>query len=220
MLDEEPHGEDLIVAPFRGCFGARPFLAVRSPRMNRMREKRELARRGATPVRVAGMVVLLLGLAPACRHDEECSNGTCVCGAGENCDIGCAAPPCHVECDDRSTCSGTCANGDCTCDESARCDFSCASPPCQVICAGDNPSCAGTCANGTCTCGPNSSCQFTCSAGPCHTSCAAGSTCVVACPAATAGTEDCDIVSCAAGEAVVCPNGGATTCNAACPSGS
>ena len=45
----------------------------------------------------SGALFALLWLARSRRvHDQDCSNGTCVCVAGGNCDPGCAAPPCHV----------------------------------------------------------------------------------------------------------------------------
>ncbi|MBL9025786.1 MAG: hypothetical protein JNL21_26560 [Myxococcales bacterium] len=157
---------------------------------------------------------LALVLAASCG-EATCENGLCTCEAGANCDFECDAPPCHVDCGEGSDCSGACANGTCECAPEATCDFACDAPPCHVTCAGDNPSCSGTCANGTCACGSNSSCAFTCSAGPCHVTC--DGTCVVDCPPDTAGTQNCDITSCAAGEIVVCPGGAATTCGAPCP---
>jgi hypothetical protein len=41
---------------------------------------------------------------------------------------------------------------------------------------------------------------------------------LVECPEGTAGTQNCDITQCAAGEVVICPNGAATACGVACPS--
>jgi len=117
---------------------------------------------------------------------------------------------------DNPGCRAACANGTCTCGSGSHCSFSCDAPPCHVTCE-PHTSCSGTCADGQCTCGENSTCSFTCAASPCHTSCAAGASCVVHCPAGLAGTEGCDIVSCAAGQPTVCPNGTAVTCGAACP---
>lgn len=146
-----------------------------------------------------------------------CANGDCTCGTGSDCDLRCDAPPCHASCEDGSTCTAECANGDCTCGRGSRCAFECNAGPCHVTCDGDNEICSGVCSNGTCSCGPDSGCEFTCDAGPCHTECAAGSTCLVRCPNGNAGTQDCDILSCAAGEPVVCPDGMATVCGVPCP---
>jgi hypothetical protein len=165
--------------------------------------------------------LILLVIEVACSGVQaDCSNGTCVCEANAQCNLTCDAPPCHVDCGSGSSCSGVCANGDCTCEEGASCSFTCGSPPCHVTCEGDNPQCDGTCADGQCTCGADSTCRFTCASGPCHTTCPAGAHCVVDCPAGTAGTENCDITSCAAGKAVLCAGGKATTCGAECPKGS
>jgi hypothetical protein len=174
------------------------------------------------PVRSSHVLFLLLCLAAllslACdRHHHDCSNNTCICPAHSDCDLSCHAPPCNVTCEDNARCDATCANGTCSCQDHASCDFRCGAPPCHVRCSGDNDRCDGTCANGTCACGENSSCLFTCQSGPCHTECPEGASCVVLCPNAPAGTQDCDIVRCAAGLPVLCPGLGATTCNADCP---
>ncbi len=166
---------------------------------------------------VLSLLVLagLLGSVGVACKEAVCENGTCRCESDAECDFTCEAPPCHVDCDAGSDCTGACANGTCVCDAGATCDFSCDAPPCHVTCAGDNPSCNGTCANGTCTCNAGSTCAFTCGAGPCHVTCEG--TCVVDCPPGTAGTQNCDITSCSAGEITVCPSGAATTCGAPCP---
>lgn len=173
------------------------------------------------PLSLALLVALTLALLSlgACNGDphDACAGGTCVCEERATCDFACGAPPCHVACRPGSSCAGACANGTCTCDEGASCDFACDAPPCHVRCSADHPRCNGTCANGTCTCGPRSSCTFTCAAGPCHTECPEGARCVVLCPPETAGTQNCDIVTCAAGDPVICPDGRATTCGAPCP---
>jgi peptidoglycan/LPS O-acetylase OafA/YrhL len=161
---------------------------------------------------------LLLCLAAGCdRHDRTCANERCVCPAGESCEIECKAPPCNITCRHDSECEATCANGSCVCEHAASCTFDCKAPPCHVECAGDHDHCDGTCANGTCSCGPDSSCLFTCQSGPCHSVCPAGAECVVLCPNGAAGTQDCDIVQCAAGTPTICGDGYATTCNAECP---
>jgi hypothetical protein len=165
----------------------------------------------------------LVGLLASCSHHDaadDCSNGTCACPTNDSCDFTCDSPPCHVDCSARSSCRGTCANGDCTCASGASCSFECGAPPCHVTCEGNNPVCDGTCANGTCTCAQGSDCHFACSSGPCHTVCPAGASCVVLCPnAGLAGTQDCDIVSCGAGDPVVCPDGLSVVCGTPCPSG-
>jgi hypothetical protein len=157
----------------------------------------------------------------ACEQGSTCSgacaNGACACDQGANCEFACKAPPCHVSCGQDSTCTGSCANGECTCQQGASCTFACDAPPCHVTCDGDNASCDGTCADGTCDCGPGSDCQFRCLSGPCHTQCREGARCVVSCPNGNAGTQDCDISTCAAGQVTVCPGGRAITCNAPCP---
>jgi hypothetical protein len=168
------------------------------------------------------LLPLLAGLvAVACDDDQgshaRCDNGTCTCAALGECELECAAPPCHVLCEEGSQCDAACANGECACEERASCAFRCDAPPCHVRCEGENPSCAGTCANGTCECGPDSQCEFTCGSGPCHTLCGAGSSCVVHCPQGTPGSQNCDITQCASGEVTLCPDGRATTCNAPCP---
>jgi hypothetical protein len=160
------------------------------------------------------LLVVLIG----CGTPQYCANGTCSCPSGATCSLPCAAPPCHVDCQGASSCSGSCANGTCTCGAKASCAFTCAAPPCHVSCGGDNPRCDGECANGSCTCAPGSSCQFRCTAGPCHNICPAGSSCVVTCPnAGVAGTQDCDIPTCGAGAVTVCPDGIHLTCGAPCP---
>lgn len=156
----------------------------------------------------------------ACDDDKGtrvCANETCTCGERRECSFACSHPPCHVVCERGASCEGECANGTCTCAERAACDFQCEAPPCHVTCAADNPTCNGTCANGTCDCGPGSQCDFTCESGPCHTLCGAGSSCVVHCPNAQAGTQDCDITRCESGQITICPDGKTTTCNASCP---
>lgn len=162
---------------------------------------------------------MLLTFAASCDGDRQrdCSNRACSCPEGHDCEISCHAPPCNVTCEQGSRCEATCANGMCTCQEGASCDFACKAPPCHVRCAGQHDRCDGTCANGTCACGPDSSCAFVCESGPCHVECPAGARCVVLCPHAPAGTQDCDIVRCAAGSPTLCPGLGATTCNAECP---
>jgi hypothetical protein len=171
------------------------------------------------------VLVLLFTLGPlnlvlaACgRHHRDCSNDSCTCPAGADCELSCHAPPCNVTCENDSSCEATCANGMCSCEPHASCDFACGAPPCHVRCGGDNAHCNGSCANGTCACGERSSCQFVCESGPCHNECPQGASCVVLCPNATAGTQNCDIVRCWAGAPVLCPGLHATTCNAACPS--
>lgn len=161
---------------------------------------------------------LLLCLALGCDdHKHKCANDRCVCPAGESCEIACKAPPCNIECERGSDCEATCANGSCVCEHAASCAFECKAPPCHLQCAGDHERCDGTCANGTCACGTDSSCLFTCQSGPCHSECPAGASCVVLCPHGRAGTQDCDIVQCAAGAPTLCGDGYATTCNAPCP---
>lgn len=160
-------------------------------------------------------LALFFGLT-SCDDELDCENGECRCLAGDECNLTCDAPPCHVVCEEDSSCSGACANGNCTCEAGADCDFTCDAPPCHVTCEGDNPSCSGTCANGTCKCGPNSTCTFECAAGPCHANCEGA--CLVTCPPETAGTQNCDISQCGLGEVVVCPGGGATACGVPCPS--
>jgi len=146
-----------------------------------------------------------------------CANGDCSCGTASACSFTCGAPPCHVACDDRSTCEGHCANGDCTCGMGSTCSFSCDAPPCHVTCDGSNPRCAGTCANGTCHCGAGSTCDFTCASGPCHVECEAGASCLVHCPPGTAGTQNCDVITCAAGSTQTCSDGVTLACGASCP---
>lgn len=163
--------------------------------------------------RVLGFVVGLLA-ASCAPQDGPCGNGTCVCPVDGECDIPCAAPPCHLDCQDGSSCSGECANGDCTCRAHASCTFACAAPPCHVKCEGNNPQCDGACANGECSCGANSSCAFTCDAPPCHARCEAGSSCTLTCPSGANG--DCNIVACD-GEAVICDDGIVNACGAPCP---
>jgi hypothetical protein len=174
----------------------------------------------AMPPRCWLLPLLWLCLAlVGCDRDErrDCSNRACVCPNGADCELTCAAPPCNVACGEDSRCEATCANGMCSCERGASCAFECGSPPCHVRCDGENERCDGTCANGTCACGVDSACEFVCESGPCHSECASGASCVVLCPNAPAGTQDCDIVECWAGAPVLCPGGQATTCNAACP---
>lgn len=160
---------------------------------------------------------LFFALAACDRHKRDCSNDSCSCPAGDDCTLSCRAPPCNVTCEEDSSCEATCANGTCRCDAHASCDFACGAPPCHVRCGGDNAHCDGTCANGTCACGARSSCQFVCESGPCHTECPEGASCVVLCPNATAGTQNCDIIRCGSGAPTLCPGLNATTCNAECP---
>ncbi len=163
-------------------------------------------------------LAVLLGAAVggACHDEPEpCGNGTCVCPVEHSCDVPCAAPPCHLDCEERSDCTGECANGDCTCRVGAMCAFECAAPPCHVKCEGDHPRCDGACANGTCSCGPDSTCAFVCDAPPCHAECEAGSTCTLACPSGYG--MGCDFTRCAAGEPTVCDDGQTASCGAPCP---
>lgn len=159
---------------------------------------------------------LLFAFVVACHEDDHpCANGTCVCPAGGDCNLPCAAPPCHIDCGPDSTCDGECANGTCTCREGATCSLECDAPPCHVECEGDHPMCDGECANGTCSCGEHSSCAFLCEAPPCHADCSADSACTLECPSGYG--DGCDFTSCAAGEATVCPGGLVAACNAPCP---
>lgn len=161
-------------------------------------------------------LLLSFGLLGLACHEEpvDCANGTCVCAAGQTCDIECAAPPCHVDCEPDSDCNSQCANGSCTCRESATCAFSCLAPPCHVICEGDHPHCDGACANGECTCGPDSRCDFVCDAPPCHANCGAGSSCSLLCPDGLNG--NCSLDTCDGG-AMTCPNGTTAVCGVPCP---
>jgi hypothetical protein len=105
------------------------------------------------------------------EKNYSCKNGVCTCKAGQDCDIDCEAPPCHIVCEDPGThCDAVCGNGDCTCKPGSECDFTCHSPPCHVTCHEDTL-CTGVCANGDCTCGAGSVCDFDCMAGPCHVHC-------------------------------------------------
>lgn len=165
----------------------------------------------------AGWALVLSTLLPGCPNDPRfCENESCTCRAGDECDIHCLSPPCNLQCKEESKCNGGCANGSCVCEDSARCEFECITSPCHVTCVGNNE-CSGACANGTCECGHDSSCQFRCEGGPCHTLCRQGASCVVSCPDGTAGTEDCDIPSCAAGKPAICPGRNVMVCNARCP---
>lgn len=171
-----------------------------------------------SPSRASLLLALLLSV--GCDDDgreRDCSNDACECPEGQRCELSCDAPPCNVRCEADSSCQATCANGMCSCAAGAVCEFSCGAPPCHVQCAGDNERCDGTCANGSCVCGPNSSCAFTCQSGPCHAECPAGASCVVLCPNAPAGTQDCNITQCASGAPTICPGAQATTCDAECP---
>jgi peptidoglycan/LPS O-acetylase OafA/YrhL len=188
----------------------------------RLSERKDAARAARALPSWSRVRALLLGLflcltAGCDRHDRRCANERCVCPAGESCEIECKAPPCNIACRHDSDCAATCANGSCVCEHAASCTFACKAPPCHVECAGHHDHCDGTCANGTCSCGPDSSCLFTCQSGPCHSVCPAGAACVVLCPNGGAGSQDCDIVQCAAGEPTICGDGYATTCNAECP---
>jgi hypothetical protein len=145
-----------------------------------------------------------------------CGNGDCTCGEGSDCQFSCKTSPCHVDCNGDS-CSGTCANGNCSCGRGGSCDFRCSKGPCHVNCEGDNSSCSGTCENGTCRCGPDSHCDFVCADNNCHVECEAGSTCTLACPDGSPGTQGCLIDTCAAGEPTLCM-GGTIACGVPCPS--
>ncbi len=162
---------------------------------------------------LAALVALVLG---GCHDDRaaECANGECICAAGADCTIPCAAPPCQATCEPDSTCESECANGDCTCEPGARCMFSCAAPPCHVACLGDHEQCDGQCANGTCTCGPNSECAFECTAPPCHAECEAGSSCSLRCPDGLDG--NCSLDQCD-GTPTACPDGVTAVCGVPCP---
>jgi hypothetical protein len=124
-------------------------------------------------------LLLVLGSLPsawlACDDDDGlfvCENGTCYCRPGRDCEIPCAAPPCHVECvADNRSCTGECGNGSCLCGDDSNCALFCHSPPCHVRCE-PGALCSGTCANGTCACERSASCDFTCESGPCHVQCA------------------------------------------------
>lgn len=168
---------------------------------------------------VLRLVPMLFALLVGCDRGpgHDCSNRECVCPEGRDCELSCHAPPCNVTCEESSRCEAECANGTCACQRGASCAFLCTAPPCHVRCAGDNERCDGTCANGSCVCGQASSCEFVCESGPCHSECPEGASCVVRCPNAPAGTQDCDITRCWAGPPLLCPDGRATTCNAACP---
>jgi hypothetical protein len=171
------------------------------------------------PRLVVFLVVFFLGAVNVgCHHEGgDCHNGICDCSPGASCHLGCSAPPCHVTCGgDNPVCDGVCGNGTCICGSGSSCAFECQSPPCHVTCAAHSD-CSGTCANGQCVCGEDSTCIFTCASSPCHTTCSPGASCVVFCSAGGAGTQACDIVACADGAPVICPNGNATTCGAACP---
>jgi peptidoglycan/LPS O-acetylase OafA/YrhL len=196
----------------------RPMLAWGRRLSDRVAAPREASPLwGWSRVRALLLGSLLLLQGGCDRHTHACANDRCVCHPGDSCDIACEAPPCNIACEHDSSCEATCANGSCVCEHGASCSFACKAPPCHVECAGDHDHCDGTCANGTCACGPDSSCLFTCPSGPCHSECPAGASCVVLCPNGHAGTQDCDIVQCAAGSPTLCGDGYATTCNAPCP---
>ena len=165
--------------------------------------------------------VTVVGVAAAlvagCRSTGECNNAVCACPSGDSCDFVCGTPPCHARCNgNNDSCNAQCANGTCTCGQGSHCSFTCKESPCHVSCSA-NSTCSGTCSDGQCDCGAGSTCNFTCMTSPCHSTCAAGARCVVLCPPGRAGTQDCDLVACAAGVPLICPGGNATTCGAACP---
>lgn len=149
----------------------------------------------------------------------ECANSDCSCGPGSTCEISCHSEPCHLECVD-SSCAGECGNGTCTCEEGSTCDFECKSGPCHVQCKGNHTQCDGECANGSCTCGPDSTCDFECTDANCSFVCEAGSSCLATCPGGTLGSQGCAFSECAAGDAVVCPDGVTLACGAECPKAS
>jgi hypothetical protein len=212
-----------VVFMTKASFSARrPFSMEQSHSHARARKARSRGSFAASLAAAAGGFAASFALIAACSHHDDgvydCSNGTCACPGESTCAFSCAAPPCHVDCGPGSACQGTCANGECTCETGASCSFACGAPPCHVTCEGSNPRCDGTCANGTCTCAAGSACRFACASGPCHTVCPAGASCAVSCPnAGVAGTEDCDIVACAAGTPMICPDGLSIVCAAACP---
>jgi hypothetical protein len=190
--------------------------ALSSPRFAAL----ALAASVRSAARFAAVLASFAAISGCNHHDDvaaDCSNGACVCPENATCAFACDSPPCHVDCGPGSACNGTCANGDCTCETGASCSFACGAPPCHVTCEGSNPRCDGTCANGTCACAAESDCHFACSSGPCHTLCPAGASCTVVCPSlGVAGTQDCDIASCAAGAPTICPDGLTIVCGAAC----
>jgi hypothetical protein len=110
----------------------------------------------------------------ACDDDDmryRCANGHCYCAGDNDCQIPCAAPPCHIECvGEEVSCTAECGNGSCLCGEGSECAFGCQSPPCHVRCE-PGASCTGECANGSCTCERGASCTFDCQSGPCHVRC-------------------------------------------------
>jgi hypothetical protein len=168
--------------------------------------------------RVLSLAVLIL--VAGCGDDDDvnydCGNGSCPCLPGDECQIACAAPPCHIDCEYGSTCIAQCANGTCRCRQDSTCAFGCLSPPCHVSCELGSH-CSGECANGTCSCGSNSSCHFECLDGNCSASCGAGSSCTLECLSGRAGERGCDFDACAAGATEVCAGGTVITCGAPCP---
>jgi len=169
-------------------------------------------------LQVALGLIALLVLA-ACGDDEVdygCQNGSCPCYEGDECQIACVGPPCHVDCWAGSSCVAECGNGTCNCREGSECAFGCQSPPCHVNCEA-HTECSGQCANGSCSCGPDSSCHFECLDGNCSASCAAGSSCTLECPNVRAGEGGCRFDACAAGATEVCAGGTIVTCGAVCP---
>lgn len=164
----------------------------------------------------AGSLVLFALWASACGGSRDCTNASCECPAGANCDFVCDAPPCHVDCaGNNPSCTGACGNGTCTCGAGSNCDFTCDSGPCHVDCQGDNSACTGTCANGTCSCAQGSSCEFSCLDDNCKFNC--DGDCAVLCGDGTSSNSSCRINSCKAGEPVVCPDGKYVVCGRECP---
>jgi hypothetical protein len=127
-------------------------------------------------MRLAGASILLsasvlawVGSACGGSDDDvpppECNGTSCVCPAGEACDLGgseCESDSCSLGCTDGNECTGECGAS------------------CSVDCSGGSTCEVTVGESGSVSCGGGSTCTVTCT-GSCSLSCSPDSTCELRC---------------------------------------
>lgn len=123
-------------------------------------------------LRGAALALSLSFVLVACGGSDPptCTGSSCVCEAGQSCDIGdsgCAGNSCSLDCPMDNECSGACGDS------------------CSIDC-GEGSECNVTVGNSSSvSCVSGSTCNIRCT-GSCSLSCASGATCTIQCAADSA----------------------------------
>lgn len=114
------------------------------------------------------ILVLLFTLLSGCgggANPPDCTGTSCICPAGQECNIGsgdCAEQSCSLDCSNDNVCSGECGQS------------------CSIDCTGGSTCEVTVGPSGSVTCSGGSTCDITCT-GSCSVSCDSTSTCTLKC---------------------------------------